>query len=232
MRKIKLTFIAVIALAAGAAAFTQDSIPRPAKSVQQLEAQAAGEPGNPSLLHQLGAAYFYQARAGEVAALDKAIANLERSVSLAPGDVAAKRSLGLAYLTRVAYLSRRTPPQEKMAAVQRALSTFEQVLERVPNDPTALSLHGTTLVIIADIKQDRELLAKGIEEMNRAVKENPTSLAANLNRGFTLLNLPPVIRDQKAAISDLEIIPAFCPRAITTGLRAWCVFCSATSTSR
>src|SRR5262245_36910799 len=112
MKRLKLIVMAVVALGASASAWTQDIITRPAKPIAQLEAQAAREPNDARLLHQLGAAYFYQARDGERAVLEKAIANLERSLTLTPGDAAAQRLLGIAYLTKVGNLPRQTPPQD------------------------------------------------------------------------------------------------------------------------
>src|SRR5437588_1700551 len=100
MKSIKLVVLALIALAAGASAWTQDGIPRPEKPVAQLEAQTARDPNNPRLLQQIGTAYFYQARDGNVAILAKAIAALERSVALAPDDAASQRTLGVAYLMK------------------------------------------------------------------------------------------------------------------------------------
>jgi tetratricopeptide (TPR) repeat protein len=206
MRRLKLAVMAVLTFGASVSAWTQDSVPKPTKPIAQLEAQAASEPNNPRLLHQLGAAYFYQARDGDRPMVDKAIANLERSIALAPEDVAARRSLGVAYLTKLAYLPRQSPPQEMMAAVQQAISAFERVLERYPTDPTALSLHGSALTIVAGFRQSQEMFAKGLEEMNRTVKENPNTLAPYLNRGFALLNLPSGIRDSKTAEADLKAI--------------------------
>ena len=65
MRKLKLVVMAVLAFGASVSAWTQDVVPKPTKPTAQLEAQAASEPNNPSLLRQLGVAYFYQARGGD-----------------------------------------------------------------------------------------------------------------------------------------------------------------------
>ena len=109
MKSIKLVVLALIALAAVASAWTQDGIPRPVESVAQLETQAARDPKNPHLLQQLGTAYFYQARDGDVPVLEKAITTLERSIALAPDDAASQRVLGVAYLTKVGFLSHEEP---------------------------------------------------------------------------------------------------------------------------
>ena len=139
MKSIKLVVLALIALAAGASAWTQDGIPRPEKPVAQLEAQTARDPNNPRLLQQIGTAYFYQARDGNVAILAKAITALERSVALAPDDAASQRTLGVAYLMKVGVLSQsQSSPQEVMATVERALATFEQVLVLAELSPLVL----------------------------------------------------------------------------------------------
>src|SRR2546421_12938068 len=152
MRRLKLSVVIMVALGASAGAWAQETVPRPTRPVAEMEAQAAREPNNQRLLLQLGAAYFYQARAGEAPALEKAIASLERSVTLSPEDLTARRSLGLVYLMKVGVLPRQTPPQEIRAAIERALTTFERVLERAPADPAALSLHGSTLTFLSAFK--------------------------------------------------------------------------------
>ena len=44
----------------------------------------------------------------------------------------------------------------------------------------------------------------GIEEMNAAVRLAPKSTGVRLTRGFTIVHLPPEMRDNNAVIEDLQ----------------------------
>lgn len=207
MKKVKLAAIALMALSVGVCSWAPEALSWQDGKIKQLEEQLAREPDNPKLLQQLGWAYFYQGRQGDIQAVDKAIAAFERCVALTPDDVSVARNLGLAYFLKVATLSRsRADVQEVTAAFERTLAAFDRALERTPTDTLLLSAHGSALTIFSGVKRDLNLLNKGIEEMNRAVSLNPKAIHARLFRGFTHLGMPAMFRDQKAAVEDLYAI--------------------------
>jgi hypothetical protein len=175
--------------------------------IQDLEAKAASQPANAELQTQLGMAYFYKARLGDVQAVDKATGTLEKLAVSAPGNTEAGRWLGLSYLVKIALLSRSgAGPAEIVTAAERAAAAFDRVLEHSSNDALALSAHGFALTVSAAFKRSPDLFARGIAEMNRAVSIDPSDINPRLLRGFALINFPPPFRDLKAAKEDLTAI--------------------------
>ena len=207
MRKIKLAIIAVLALTLSATVWAGQEASQKEDKTGQLEAELARDPNNLKLIQGLGWAYFYRARKGDGAALDKAIAAFERGAALAPQDSGFAAALGISNFMKISFLARsRAKYDDIVSAVKQTLAAFERAMERAPNDATLLSAHGSVLTILASFTNDGQTLTKGVEEMNRAVNANPKQVHPRLFRGFTHLNLPAGARDQKAALEDLNAI--------------------------
>jgi tetratricopeptide (TPR) repeat protein len=97
-------------------------------------------------------------------------------------------------------------PAELSPIVQKAINAFAQTLQREPNDSNALSGHGMALAILGGIQLNRDTMAKGIQEMNRAVEVDPEANHPRLARAFTTVNYPPPIRSTPKVIEDVQFL--------------------------
>ena len=61
-------------------------------------------------------------------------------------------------------------------------------------------------MVVSQLKGDGPGVMAGIEEMNATVKQAPKSVAVRLTRGFTIIHLPPDMRDNDAVTEDLRFI--------------------------
>jgi len=66
--------------------------------------------------------------------------------------------------------------------------------------------HGMSQMVVSQLKGDGPGLMAGVEEMNAAVRQWPKSPSTRLTRGFTIIHLPPDMRDNQAVIEDLNFI--------------------------
>jgi hypothetical protein len=66
--------------------------------------------------------------------------------------------------------------------------------------------HGMSQFVVSQLKGDGPGVTAGIDEMNAAVRQFPKSKAVRLTRGFTIIHLPPAMRDNNAVIDDLQFI--------------------------
>ncbi|HJQ71369.1 MAG TPA: hypothetical protein VKA70_20490 [Blastocatellia bacterium] len=209
MKKIKLMIIALVALTLTATVWAGQGETRPDDKSKEIETELARDPNNLKLIRRAGWTYFYQARQGDAQALDKAIQTFERGAALAPMDSEFASALGISNFMKIAFLARSQAGRDQIVStVKQTLAAFERAIERAPDDATLLAAHGTVLTILAGFTNDGKTLMKGVEEMNRAVSANPKQVHPRLFRGFTHLNLPAVVRDQKAAVEDLNAILA------------------------
>jgi len=208
MRNIKLAVVVLLLTVVAASAWPPlVGSAGQADRIKDLEEKAARQPGNAGLQVELGVAYFRQARLGDADAADKAVAVLERQVSATPADVSSARWLALSHFVKVACLSdSRAGAPEMVAALERTLTAFDLVLQRVPDDAIALAAHGSALTFMARYKRSLDLLTKGKEEMNRAVAANPTDINPKLLRALSLLNLPPQFRALPVITDDFNAI--------------------------
>lgn len=76
------------------------------------------------------------------------------------------------------------------------------------DDTSALvrASHGMSQFVVSQLKGDGPGMMAGVEEMNAAVREAPKSTAVRLTRGFTIIHLPPAMRDTNAVTEDLRFI--------------------------
>jgi predicted Zn-dependent protease len=151
--------------------------------------------------------YILQARQGDAAAAEKAVALLEQATRTKPEDTSLWNLLGRSYLFTLSAQSPGTASLDKVvSAVTAASGAFDHVLSVNPGDPTALSGHGMAVTLLGAFKQEPKALFKGFEEMNRAVELDPKTTHLRLTRGFTMVNMPPPIRDTSKVIDDLSIL--------------------------
>lgn len=89
---------------------------------------------------------------------------------------------------------------------ERARAAYARSLAINANNPLALASHGMSTMVVSQLKGDGPGVMAGVEEMNTAVRQAPKSLPARLTRAFTIVHLPPAMRDTKAVIEDFEFI--------------------------
>jgi hypothetical protein len=66
--------------------------------------------------------------------------------------------------------------------------------------------HGMSQFVVSQLKGDGPGMMAGVDEMNAAVRQAPNSTATRLTRGFTIIHLPPAMRDSNAVTEDLQFI--------------------------
>jgi tetratricopeptide (TPR) repeat protein len=207
MRIIKLIAVFTTILVATIFCWRHADAQEQTSSPQQIEAKLATDPKNAKLQQQLGWAYFYEAREGNAASLDKAIQAFERSAELAPNDLSTGRGLGMAYFLKTAFLARgKAPSTEMKAAFEQTIAAFDRALARHPNDTLLLASHGSAMAIYAGVTANLEFLKQGVAEMNRAVELQPKAAHGRLFRAFTSINLPPAFRKSELVVEDFSML--------------------------
>jgi tetratricopeptide (TPR) repeat protein len=163
--------------------------------------------------------YFLQARQGDAVAAEKAVAMLEEAVAATPDNTALWNLLGRGYFMKLSALGKKGSGQaELLPIMQKAMNAFAQTLQRKPDDSNALSGHGMALAILGGIQQNKDTMAKGLHELNRAVEVDPKANHPRLTRAFTTVNYPPPIRSTPTVIEDIQFlirnVGGYNPRAV------------------
>jgi uncharacterized protein (DUF2141 family)/tetratricopeptide (TPR) repeat protein len=141
---------------------------------------------------------FLEVLAGDQGKFQLAVRQLEQSAAANPADIHNLYTLGRAYFYDAI-------THNSLASAEKARGTFARVLEVDPKHE-ALGFHGSTLVFLSREK-DRGKFRQGVEEINRAVAQNPDGLTGRLSRGFTALALPGEMRSMLQnydPVEDLE----------------------------
>ena len=96
--------------------------------------------------------------------------------------------------------------QDRLRARGFVRDSIEQLKRATAQFETSTSgLRTGTGVRIGGIGGDDDV-QKTIEEMNAAVRQAPRSTTVRLTRGFTIIHLPPDMRDENAVTEDLRFI--------------------------
>ena len=207
MRIIKLITVFTIIFAATISCWLRADAQEQSSSPLQIEAKIANDPKNATLQQQLAWAYFYEAREGNAASLDKAIQAFERSAELAPGDLSTGRGLGMAYFLKTAFMVRAKASNADMqTAFEQTIAAFDRALARHPNDTLLLASHGSAMTIYAGVTANLDFLKTGVAEMNRAVELQPKAAHGRLFRAFTSINLPPAFRKSETVVEDFSML--------------------------
>ncbi|HET9862008.1 MAG TPA: hypothetical protein VFP37_01085 [Steroidobacteraceae bacterium] len=146
-------------------------------------------------------------RQGNHAAVGPLVATLEDAVVQSPNNAKLWEMLGFAQMSEQGSLIS-TPPDipAMLAAGERALQAFDRSLALEGDNLLVHASHGMAKMVVSQLKGDVPGMLAGIEEMNAAVRANPESTALRLTRGFTIIHLPPGMRDTNAVIEDLQAI--------------------------
>jgi hypothetical protein len=99
------------------------------------------------------------------------------------------------------------PDVPKLVEVgERARTAYARALSIKPANPLARASHGMATMVNSLLQNDGPGIAAGVEEMNAAVREAPKSKGVRLTRAFTIVHLPPGVRDDNAVTEDLRFM--------------------------
>jgi hypothetical protein len=146
-------------------------------------------------------------RQGNHAVVNPLVTLLENAVEQSPDNPKLWEALGFAHMSEQGSLIS-TPPDipALLAAGTRAREAFERSLALDEDDLLVHASHGMAQMVVSQLQGDGPGMMAGIEEMNAAVRANPKSTGLRLTRGFTIIHLPPGVRDTNAVIDDLKTI--------------------------
>jgi hypothetical protein len=146
-------------------------------------------------------------RQGNLDAAKPMVKTLEAAVAHSPDNAHLWEQLGLAYMSlQGSLLAAQSDTPSMIAAGERARDAFARSLALEANNPLVLVNHGMAQMVVSLFKGDGPGIMTGVQEMDAAVRQAPKSAAVRLTRGFTIIHLPPAMRDTKAVIEDLEFI--------------------------
>jgi len=146
-------------------------------------------------------------RAGKQEVVKPLIKSLEDAVAQSPDNAQLWEALGHAYMAKQGALY--VMPLDVPALIANGeLARDAYAHSLALNGKGALSRagHGMSTVVVSQLKGDGPGMAAGVDEMNTAVRQAPNSTAVRLTRGFTIVHLPPGMRDTNAVIEDLGFI--------------------------
>ena len=146
-------------------------------------------------------------RQGDLAVAAPLVKSLEDAVAKSPDNAKLWEALGNARMSLQGSLFAGQPDFSKVIEIgEGAREAYARSLTLNTNNPLVRSSHGMAALVVAQFKGDGPGMAGGIEEMNAAVRDAPKSTAVRLTRGFTMIHLPPAMRDTRAVIEDLQFI--------------------------
>jgi tetratricopeptide (TPR) repeat protein len=146
-------------------------------------------------------------REGNSAAAKPLVNLLEEAVAQSPNNANLWEALGNANMSLQGTMY--TGPMDVPALIkvgERAREAYARALALNPNKALLRAGHGMSQMVVSQLKGDGPGMAAGIEDMNAAVRQAPKSTVVRLTRGFTIIHLPPAMRDTPAVTEDLKFI--------------------------
>lgn len=135
------------------------------------------------------------------------VKKLEAAVAKSPDNARLWEALGFAYMSQQGSMYTGTPDVPALIATgEHAREAFGRSLALDGKSPLVRASHGMSQLTVSQLKGDGAGVMAGVEEMNAAVRQAPKSTAVRLTRGFTIIHLPPDMRDTPAVIEDLQHI--------------------------
>ena len=146
-------------------------------------------------------------RQGDHTVVKPLVSSLEQATAKSTNNAQLWEALGHAYMSQQGsmYTGQLDIPA-LIATGERAREAYARSLALEANNPLVRASHGMSTMVVSQLKGDGPGVMAGIEEMNAAVQGSPKSVAARLTRGFTIIHLPPGMRDDKAVTEDLRFI--------------------------
>jgi hypothetical protein len=146
-------------------------------------------------------------RQGNLAVADPLVKTLEAAVAQSPDNAELWEALGHARMSLQGSQITSPPDMPRLIDIgERARDAYARSLTLNANDPLVLASHGMAHMVVSQLKGDGAGIMAGVDEMNAAVRLAPNSVATRLTRGFTIIHLPPQMRDTNAVIEDLQFI--------------------------
>jgi hypothetical protein len=154
----------------------------------------------------------YQYRQGNTEVVAPLVKTLEEAVAQSQDNAKLWEALGHAYMSKQGSMFTATPDMPALIAVgERAREAYAKSLALNADNPLVRSSHGMAQMVVSQLKGDGPGIMAGVDEMNAAVRESPKLTAVRLTRGFTIIHLPPAMRDTDAVIEDLRFIMQAAP---------------------
>jgi hypothetical protein len=146
-------------------------------------------------------------RAGKQEVVNPLVKSLEDAVAQSPNNAQLWEALGHAYMSKQGSMYSSTLDMPALIATgERARAAYARSLTLNGKSALVRASHGMSSMVVSQLKGDGPGMMAGIEEMNAAVRQAPKSTAVRLTRGFTIIHLPPAMRDNDAVIEDLGFI--------------------------
>ena len=146
-----------------------------------------------------------QFREGHPEVAKPLVKTLEDAVAKSADNARLWEALGHAYMSLQGSMYAGPPDMPALLAVgERARDAYARSLTLDGNSPLVHASHGMSQMVVSQLKGDGPGVMAGVEEMNAAVRQAPKSTAVRLTRGFTIIHLPPAMRDTPAVIEDLR----------------------------
>jgi hypothetical protein len=135
------------------------------------------------------------------------VKTLEDAVAKSPDNAALWEALGHACMSLLGSLYAGPPDIQTLITVaERARGAYARSLELDPKSALVKASQGMSRMVLSQLKGDGPGIAAGVEEMNAAVRQSPKSILVRLTRAFTIIHLPPAMRDTHAVTEDLQFI--------------------------
>lgn len=135
------------------------------------------------------------------------VKTLEDATARSPDNARLWEALGHAYMSLQGTMY--AGPLDVPALIangEHARAAYARSLQLDGSSTLAKASHGMSQMVVSQLKEDGPGMAAGVEEMNAAVRQSPEIIAARLTRAFTIVHLPPAMRDTPAVIEDLRKI--------------------------
>jgi len=149
----------------------------------------------------------HEYRQGKREVAQPLVKTLEDAVARSSNNAKLWEAMGHAYMSLQGTMY--TEPLDVPALIangERARAAYARSLAIDGNNTLAMASHGMSTMVVSQLKGDGPGVMAGVEEMNAAVRLAPKSLATRLTRAFTIVHLPPAMRDTKAVTEDFEFI--------------------------
>jgi hypothetical protein len=146
-------------------------------------------------------------RAGDTAVAKPLVKMLEDAVAQSRDNAKLWEALGHAYMSLQGSMYADSPDVPALTAVgEHARDAYARSLALDGTSALVRASHGMSQMVVSQLKGDAPGMTAGIDEMNAAVRQSPKSRAVRLTRGFTIIHLPPAMRDTNAVTADLQFI--------------------------
>lgn len=154
-----------------------------------------------------------QFRQGKYDVVQPLVKGLEDAVAQSGNNSKLWEALGHAYMSKQGsmYTGGQPDISELIATGEKARAAYARSLALDPNNQFARASHGMSTMVSSQLKGDGPGVMAGVEEMNAAVRAAPKLIAVRLTRAFTIVHLPPDMRDNDAVTEDLRFILARAP---------------------